>query len=143
MTPFGLLLNLSGLSHREAGDILKVRADTLKSWVHGRRAPPPTVLDVLADLIRRQERAADEALDSIDDLVEGANPPEALEIGYPADDHEAQSLGWPCVGAWQAMAARVIAGAYVPVKLVPRGASLATAAAADALEYRPFSGKSR
>lgn len=141
MTPFGLLLDLSGLSHREAGDILKVRADTLKSWVHGRRASPQTVLDTLAELIRRQEQAAGEALDRIDDLLEGAAPPEFIEIGYPSDDHEAQSLGWPCVGAWKAMAARVIAGAYVPVKLVPRGASTATAAAADALEHRPFTGK--
>jgi hypothetical protein len=54
-----------------------------------------------------------------------------IALGYPTDDHEAQGLGWPCVGAWRAMAARVVVAA-LPVRLVPRGSSLATAAAIEA-----------
>lgn len=58
--------------------------------------------------------------------------PDEIEIGYPADDHEAQSLGWPCVEAWAAMAARVLAASDTRIRLVPRGSTPGTAAAADA-----------
>ena len=62
-----------------------------------------------------------------------------IEIGYPADDHEARALGLPCVGAWRAMAARVVARLERPVVLVPRGSTPATAAAIQAREGSPRS----
>ncbi|WP_209015613.1 hypothetical protein, partial [Roseibium sp. RKSG952] len=65
----------------------------------------------MRDLIDRQAEAAEQALDVIDQRVQ---PQDEIEIGYPADDHEAQSLGWPCVGAWRGMAARVVAEAPCP-----------------------------
>lgn len=132
MTPFGLLAGLAGLSHREAADLCGVRLDTTKSWASGRNRAPPGTIDVLRALIARQERAAAEAVAQIGALAASHGSPDEIEIGYPADDHEAQSLGWPCVGAWQAMAARVIAAAPVRIVLVPRGSTPATAAAADA-----------
>ena len=63
----------------------------------------------------RQEHVADEALA----ILRGA-PLGPIEMGFPADDEEARALGWPCVGAWGAMAARVIAATGSPIRLVPR-----------------------
>lgn len=124
MTPFSLLESLAGLSHREARELLSVRLDTVKSWSSGRNRCPPGALAELKRLIARQERAAREALA----MFERAKTAE-LELGYPADDDEARTLGWPCVGAWGAMAARVIAGSPDPVSLAPRGSTPANAPA--------------
>ena len=126
MTLFGLLLTLSGLSQREAAAFLRLSATSIDKMSRGTRATPGGVIVEMRALIARQQAAADEALDQIDRLA----PPE-VEIGYPADDHEAQALGWPCVSAWQAMAARIVAEVNVPVRLVPRGATAGTARAAD------------
>ena len=126
MTPFGLLLTLSGLSQREAAAFLRLSPTSIDKMSRGHRAAPPGVLAEMCALIARQQAAADEALD----IIEEARPPE-VEIGFPADDHEANVLGWPCVSAWQAMAARVVAEASVPVRLVPRGSTVGTARAAD------------
>ena len=123
MTPFALLASLAGLSHREAAEFLNVRVDTAKSWSAGRRACPAYALDELKALIARQERAARE--------------PDAIELGYPADDAEARALGWTCVGAWRAMAARLLA-VEPRARLVPRGSTPATAAAGDARESRDY-----
>ena len=62
--------------------------------------------------------------------------PETIEIGVCADDHEARSLGWPTVSAHAAVVGHMLA--MLPpdmigrVRIVPRGSSAATAAAADA-----------
>ena len=136
MTPFGLLAALAGLSHREASDFLNVRPDTVQSW-HRKTYPKnasPGVIEELKSLIALQERAAAEFLNHLAELTKLNGPPVDIELGYPTDDYEAQTLGCPCVGAWQAMAARVIAKSPVPVRLVPRGSTVATAAAADAHE---------
>ena len=107
MTPFDLLLRLAGLSLDEAARFLDVRPDTVASWRQGRRNPREAVLDELRRLISRQEQEASNALAI------------ARDLRCPADDTEAQSLGWPCVGAWRAMAGRVIAASH-SVALVPR-----------------------
>lgn len=131
MTPFNLLRQLAGLSLQKTADALNVRLDTVKSWDSGRRGSPDGALHELRALIARQERAAAEALA----LIAKQRPAE-LELGYAADDHEAQSLGWPCVGAQAAVLGRILAGAPNDVKihLVPRGSTVGTAAAADARE---------
>jgi hypothetical protein len=132
MTPFALLCALAGLSHREAGEFFSVRLDTVKSWASGRRSPPAAALVDLRALVARQFRAAAEVIAQVEALAAQTAAPEAIELGYPADDFEARSLGWPCIGAWRAMAARVVAATAVPIILVPRGLTPATAAAADA-----------
>ena len=132
MTPFAALCALAGLSQHEAGDLCGVRHDSARQWATGRRNAPAGALDTLRALIARQERAAREAVSQIARLSKSHGAPDVIELGYPADDHEAQSLGWPCVGAWSAMAARVIAAAPAKIVLVPRGSTPGTAAAADA-----------
>lgn len=127
MTPFGLLLQISGLSQREAAHFLSASPSSIDKMARGARSCPDGIITEMRSLIERQEVAADEALRLIED-----QPPPEIEIGYPADDHEAQSLGWPCVGAWRGMAARIVASVDVPVTLVPRGSTPATARAADA-----------
>lgn len=138
MTPFSLLISLAGLSHRAAESFLGVSLDSVRGWINGRRTPPQRVLDMLVALIAAQERAADEALHLIrekkTEVEAGGKHLAGVPLGYPADDHEAAALGMPCVGAWQAMAARVVAGSAVPVTLVPRGSTVATAGAAEAHE---------
>ena len=133
MTLFSLLESLGGISHREGAEFLDVRLDTVKSWAVGRNPAPPGALGEMKGLIAMQERAAREALAMIEreavDMIE-------IEIGYPADDNEALALGWPCVGAWAAMAARVVASSERPVRLVPRGSTPATATAIEARSSR-------
>ena len=129
MTPFALLESLAGLSHREAAEFHRVRIDTVKSWAVGRNACPAGPLIELRALIVEQDRAARETT-----AIIKRGKPDEIELGYPADDHEAQALGWPCVGAWAAMAARIAAATDIPVRFVPRGSTPPTAAAADAHE---------
>lgn len=131
MTPFGALAALAGLSHREAADFLAMRLDSVKSAVTGRRAAPPGAIADLAALITAQEHAARETLMEIEAAVKKHGPVDGFDLGYPADDHEAALLGFPCVGAWGAMAARIVAASPVPIRMSPRGASLPTAAAVD------------
>lgn len=137
MINYALLLQLSGLSQREAALFHDVRPDTVKSWSAGRNEAPAGAITELRDLIALQEKTAAETISLIANLALIANVArradlDEIELGYPADDHEAATLGWPCVSAWAAMAARVIAGCGAPVRLAPRGSTLGTAAAADA-----------
>ena len=129
MNPFSLLLQLSCLSQREAASYLKTSSSTIDKWSRGVREVPDAVLEEMRTLIDMQCDAADEALD----ILEHQCPDEVdeIELGYPFDDHEAQTLGWPCVGAWKGMASRVIAECQQEVLLVPRGSTLSTAIAAD------------
>lgn len=130
MIVYNLLRLRCGLSQPEAAALHGVRLDTVKSWCAGRNAAPAGVLAELRGLHERISRAAIEALA----IIAQAPPDAAIELGYAADDAEAQSLGWPCVGAQAAMLGEMLAllSPDRAVRLIPRGASLATAAAADA-----------
>lgn len=128
MTPIALLLDRCGLSRERGADYLGVRPDTIKSWRAGKNPTPPAVLDELRGLYARIERAADEAIAAIREAPEDAE----IEAGIAADDPEAQSLGWPCVGAQAAMLGLVVARLDRPVRIVPRGSTPATAAAIEA-----------
>ena len=120
MTPIALLISLAGLSQREASEFLGVRIDTVQSW--HRKSNPPTprqgVIDELRALITRQEALADAALA---DIIMMTPMPDMIEMGFPTDDHEAQILGWPNIGAWAGMAARIVAASPIPVSLVTQG----------------------
>lgn len=67
MTTFASALRLCGLSQSEAADFFGVRLDTVKSWSAGRNPIPNGVWQMLADLWRRIEDAADEA--SLSDAI--------------------------------------------------------------------------
>lgn len=129
MTPFSTLCAVCGLSQREAADFLRVRLDTVKSWGSGRDEAPTGVLAALAELDRRIQQAADEAVA----LVTAQRPP-TVELGYPSDDEEARHLGWPAVGVMRVLLGRIISATPTDtiIRLVPRGSTPATAAAADA-----------
>ncbi|MBX3580083.1 MAG: hypothetical protein KF723_23005 [Rhizobiaceae bacterium] len=126
MTPLALLVGLAGLSQSESAAFLKMSPSSIDKMSRGVRSTPPGILEALRALIERQAEIAGATLDMIE-----KGEPETVELGYPADDHEAQSLGWPCVSAWAGMAARIVAESPVPVRLVPRGTTVATAAAVD------------
>ena len=136
-TVFTLLVQICGLSLGEAATFLGVRLDTVKSWSAGRNPTPGGALGELAALAERIEDAADAALDEIARLAAEHGAPETIELGIAVDDHEAQSLGWPCVGAHRAVLARVVAAGTADGQrfaVVPRGSTPVTAAAADARE---------
>jgi hypothetical protein len=103
--------------------LLNVRLDTIKSWSAGRNPIPSgawTELIALAELI---DTAAQNWIETLP----------AIPVRYPADDHEARALGFPCVGAWRAAMAQVIAlDDARRITLVPRGSTTTTAAAIDA-----------
>ena len=86
--------------------------------------------DMLA-LIGKQSRAAQEALAEIRSMTGDHGAPDVIQLGEPVDDDDAQDLGWPSVGAWRGMAARVVAEAPAGAvfAIVPRGSTPATSAA--------------
>lgn len=127
IAPVALLLDRCGLSIREGAAFLDVREDTIKSWRSGRNPTPPKVVTELRSLYRQIERAAHQAVVIIDHVPFDA----IVELGVAADDHEAQSLGLPCVGAHVAVLGLVVAQTDRTIRLVPRGSTIASAAASD------------
>lgn len=128
MTAYDLLRRRCGLSQAEAAALHQVRLDTVKSWCGGRNRANDGVLAELRQLHDQIERVAAEALA----VIAAAPEAEEIELGYATDDHEAQALGWPCVGAQAASLGLVIARCQRTIRLIPRGSTLATAAAAEA-----------
>lgn len=131
MTLFKLLCDRCGLSHGGAADFLGVRVDTVKSWSAGRNPTPAGVIDALRALYRKIERAAGEVVSLAEARIKAGEAPAVLELGLASDDEEARSLGWPCVGAQAAALGIAAARLDLPVRIVPRGSTPATAAAAD------------
>lgn len=129
MTPFALLLRLSCMSQREAADFLGVSPSSIDKMSRGARPAPEGVIEQMRDLIELQVTTAEKHAAHILPL-----DIDQIELGYPADDHEAQDLGFPCVGAWAGMAAQIVAALDIPIVLVPRGSTPGTAAAMDAHE---------
>jgi hypothetical protein len=128
ITAYALLLDRCGLSHREAANLHGVRPDTVKSWSAGRNPAPDRVIADLRDLYGRIERAAEEALR----LIASRPATDDVELSLVNDDAEAQSLGWPAVGAQAAMLGLVAARGVRPMRIVSRGSTPASAAAAQA-----------
>ncbi len=129
---YALLRERCGLSLREAADLHGVSHDSVVSWSSGRRRPPAGVIAELRALYVRIENAADQIVA----MAEDAGADVEIELGLASDDAEAQSIGWPCVGA---QAAALGVGAALidnPVTIVPRGSTAATAAAADRHDRR-------
>lgn len=131
-TTYALLLERCGLNLREAADFHRVRPDTVRSWSSGRNPASAGAIAELRDLYARIERAAGGGMAQIQNLGRQHRLPDMIELGLAADDAEAQSLGWPCVGAHAAVLGLVAVRVTVPVRIVPRGTTTATAAAADA-----------
>lgn len=130
MTTFALLTQRCGLSISEAAEFLDVPLNTIKSWSSGRRATPQGVIDELRALYRLIEDSAAKALIEIGDLLaEAGEPPAEFEIGVAETDGDAKSLGLPCAAAHRTMAGLVAARLSLPVRIVPRGSTLATKAA--------------
>ena len=138
MTPFAALQSLCGLSNREAADYLSISESAVEKYRRGAKTPARGHLSELHDLWSVIDEAAMRLAEAMveSDLL---NQADQIEIGYPSDDYEAQSLGLPNVGAWRQMLARVIDelimadATFDPtrIQLVPRGSTLATAAASD------------
>lgn len=131
MTPFATMIRLAGLSIEEAGEFHRVPPDTAMNWSSGQATCPAAVIEELKGLIARQREAAAAVLEKIKEADLEQSGSDFVQLGRPTDDHEARSLGWPCCGAWGAVAARVVAESPVPITLLPRGTTPATAAGAD------------
>lgn len=104
MTRAKALIALSGLSHQEAADYLNVSLETIRSWIKGRRNPAPGVIEELADLIQRQERAAAKALSEYRKSTDADNvTTRSIDLtSIPTGD-------WP-PGAERMVIARILAG---------------------------------
>jgi hypothetical protein len=132
MTTLAIALTACGLSIREGANYLGVRFDSVQKCAAGKARTPPGWLRDLKELAGKIERAASETLMAIEQAPADA----AIELGVASDDHEAQSLGWPCRSAQIAAFARVWAALPLDrkVSVVPRGSTPGTAAASDAHE---------
>lgn len=133
---FKLLAQDCGLTMTEAADFLGVRLDTAKNWWVGRRNCPDSVLSELLTLSARQDQAAKEAFIAMAALLKKSGAPDTIELGIATDDEDAQRLGFPTAGAHGAVLRRLLLmlpkEVAAKVKIVPRGSTSATAAAADA-----------
>ena len=123
---FKLLVGLCGLTLRETAAFVGAGSDTVRSWSSGRNRCPENVISKLRELTVRQERAARRVLHHVARMD---TRPGTIVLYYPLDDKQARAIDWPCVNAWNAMAARVVAGTSVRVLLIPAPPS---AVAADA-----------
>ena len=124
---FKCLLSAAGLSLTEAADYLDVSRKNITRWANGTLEPPAGVLNELTKLIQKQNEAVKQTLDLIGQS-EGVGE---YEIGFPTDGTEAKDMGWPSVSAFKMVAGRIIAEATDVIKVVPRGSTVGTAAAAD------------
>ena len=132
MTLYKNLLNVSGLSHLEAAHFHDVRRDTINSWSSGRNPTPDGVILEIATLIQKMHTAINESMAAV---AQQKQKPQTIELGLCSDDHEAQTLGWPCVSVHArvigTIAAQLIALGH-NVEIVPRGSTPSTAAAIEA-----------
>ena len=131
MTLFKLLLQSSGLSLREAAELLNSRIDTIKSWSSGRNNAPDGVLYEMSEIIDNLE---DQAF-NVYNHIKNHPSAERYEIGYCADDEEARSLGFKCKSLHDAALRRVLEYCEPHEReklvIVPRGSTAGTAAAID------------
>lgn len=129
MSIFPHLLIASGLSQQEAAEFLKIRRSSISNWTIGRRPPPDEILGWMVELVQAQNKMADETLK----LIAAHPATEIIEIGFCADDHEAQTLGLPAKSAHDAVIRRIVERIHDPrrINLVPRGSTIATAVASD------------
>ncbi|WP_334151637.1 hypothetical protein [Hyphomicrobium sp.] len=102
MTPFSLLIDRCGLSHREAAEVLGVRLDTVKSWSSGRNPTPASVVDELRALYATIERAAGELIKQADAFAKKHGDAAEISLELASSDDEARKRGWPCVAAQRA-----------------------------------------
>ena len=124
---FTSLISASGLSLTEAAKFLNAPHKNITRWANGALEPPVGVTKELAKLIHKQNEAVKQTLD----LIGQSKSVGEYEIGCPSDQIEANDMGWPTVSAFKIVAGRVIAEAQVNIKVVPRGSTVGTAAAAD------------
>ncbi|MDF1736675.1 MAG: hypothetical protein P1U37_15395 [Minwuia sp.] len=128
MTPYSLLISLTGLSHKDAAALHGVRPDTVKSWIYGRRNAPPGALNELRELIDRIEKMANQVIEYVQDMDVPDDMP--LEIAYCATDAEAKARGLPFAACHHVVIAQALSALYNPATLVP--VSKSTAALANA-----------
>lgn len=128
MIAFKLLVNLCGLTLRETAAFVGAGGDAVRSWSSGRNRCPENVISTLRELATRQEQAARRVLHRVARLQ---TRPTAIVLYYPVDDEQARTVDWPCVNAWSAMAARIIAGTSVRVLLTPSPPSAGADPGAD------------
>lgn len=130
MTPFATLLAASGLSYIKAGSFLGVTKETVRDWSRGKSRTPADALEAMHDLVSRMLEKSDTLLDAYDELSSLHESPDVIEIGMSTDDHEAKANGFVDLNHERATIG--LAVAQLPlgaVKIVPRGSTLATAAA--------------
>lgn len=141
MTLFPEILRGVGFSQADAARYLDVSLNTIKSWGAGRNPVPPGVFKELSNLAECEENAAINFINHLEEMAKQPEGwPETIEFGLASDDAEAQILGWPCVGAHRAVARRVweMLPTNTLLTLVPRGSTVATAAAADQHERHGY-----
>lgn len=129
ITIFSTLRAATGLSLFDTAAYLNVSQKNVERWVDGVREPPEGVIKEMSELVAMQTKVVERQLSFMK-----TNGVKQAEIGYPVDDEEAKSMGWPCVGAVKVVLGHIIAGSEASITLSPRGATSGTAAAIDARE---------
>ena len=74
-----ILLAATGLSSRQAGNLLGAPANSVKSWAIGRRKAPDSAVDALCDYYEQMMRWADAQSWPVPDV---ATDDEAMKLGF-------------------------------------------------------------
>ena len=131
-------MQTAGLTLRSASAFLGTAHANVESWSQDRRPVPATAIAALLALYRSQMHDAARSAAFLRRQMKTTGWPDWIELGAAADDHEAQLLGWPTAACHHVVLAMTIARLNPPetttVRIVPRGSTMATAAAADQLD---------
>ncbi|MEN9854949.1 MAG: hypothetical protein RLZZ157_75 [Pseudomonadota bacterium] len=133
MTPFQALIFASGLSYAEAGELLGVNKGTVRDWARGKTRLPEGRLAWAHARVVSMLTKADTLVDALNATSAQNGAPATIQIAVSTDDDEARLNGFS--SREQESATIGLALAQLPldrlaiVKLVPRGSTVATAAA--------------
>ena len=95
-----------------------VSVDAVKSWSSGRSPAPAAAIKDLRALWWRIRSTANKAIAVIRDGRPAGKGGEVV-IGFPKNDAGAQALGLPCLGAWRAVTAILVAKVETPIRFEP------------------------
>jgi hypothetical protein len=123
---FGLALQAAGLTGEDAAELLGVTLDAVKSWSSGRREAPAEAWEKLRDW---WEWASKARLAMVAKAAK--TPPGWIEIGMPTDLAEAQGVGFLAMEMNARQIGLLALEVKASIRVVPRGSTIATAAAAD------------
>jgi hypothetical protein len=119
MVPLTIMATMAGLTPDDVATLTKEDIDHVMIWWMGAEATPAAVLETVATVFNALTDIARQLADQISNHAESEHGLEKADLKYPMSDTEAQQQGFVTRGAWQAMAAHVLAAHPTQITLTP------------------------